>query len=269
VSTESNPRSGWTRQVAAVVLAALAFWGVALVALETSEPPSGASVLGATKKPQPPIIDAGCDVDGVQVDYEAGFSSAEYRVVSATVSGVAESCVGAEISVQMLEGTSVLADATVEPASAPSVELEFTDPASAKRVDGVAVQIVGGYVPLPPECSSMTFDRFTVRTAGDDTHAGSKDRDLTYGQAGNDTLRGDNQSDCLDGQDGNDQLFGDNHDDVLLGGGGNDVLNGGNGSDLLIGGDGDDTLIGGQGNADRCIGGDGNDTIDPSCESTQ
>ena len=269
MSAESTSRTGWTRQLAAVALAALAFWGVALVALETSEPPSGASVLGATKKPQPPIIDAGCDVDGVQVDYEAGFSAAEYRVVSATVSGIAASCVGATVSVSMLEGTSVLTTQTIEPAESPSVELDFTDPASAKRVNGVHVIIAGGYVPLPDECSSMTFDRFMVRTPDDDTHAGSKDRDLTYGQAGNDTLRGDNQNDCLDGQAGNDQLFGDNHDDVLLGGDGNDTLAGGNGSDVLFGGAGDDTLIGGLGNGDRCVGGGGNDTFDTSCEIRQ
>lgn len=238
------------RRLAAALAALLALAIVAVVALETSEPPDGTSVLGATKKPQPPIIDAGCDVDGVTVDYGASFLSGpgepEYRVVRAEVGNVAPTCVGAEVEVELLEGSNPLASATTT-ADETIVELDFTDAPSAKRVDGVSVRIVGGTVPVPPQCASMAFDRFTVLTAGPDSHAGSKDRDLTYGLEGDDTLHGDNQHDCLDGQAGADQLFGDNHDDVLLGGGGDDTLTGGSGDDRLDGGPGNDVCVGGAG----------------------
>lgn len=246
------------RRVAAVLASAAAIAVVAVVAFESSLPPDGTAVLGATKKPQPPIIDAGCDIDGVTVDYGAGFRSSpgepQYRVVRAEVGDVAPTCMGATVSVRLLEGSTTLATATAD-AEETVVGLDFTDPPPARQVNGVAVEIVGGTVPVPAACSSMAFDRFTVRTAGNDSHAGSKDRDLTYGGDGNDTLRGDNQHDCLDGQAGDDQLFGDNHDDVLLGGEGDDVLDGGNGDDHLDGGPG----------IDRCVGGPGRNTFE-SCE---
>jgi Ca2+-binding RTX toxin-like protein len=255
------PRSTRRRRVAAALAAVAAIGAVAFGAFQSTVPPDGTSVLGATKKPQPPIIDAGCDVDGVTVDYGAAFRTSpgdpQYRVVRAEVGNVAPTCAGATVSVRLLEGTTTLATATGT-AGTPIVGLDFTDAPPARQVNGVAVEIVGGDVPVPERCASMTFDRFTVLTAGNDPHAGSKDRDLTYGLEGNDTLRGDNQHDCLDGQAGNDQLLGENHDDVLVGGEGDDVLTGGGG---------DDTLDGGPG-FDRCIGGPGkNTTVD--CEAFQ
>jgi hypothetical protein len=261
VTTPPSSRSRWRRQLAAVIATTLAVWGVALV-LETSEPPSGgARVLGVQQKAQPPLIEAGCDVDGVRVDYGAGFRTSpgtpEYKIITADVSEVAPTCAGATVSVRMLGGSSTLATATAI-ASATTVTLSFPTPPSAKQVNGVAVEITGGAVPVPTECAAMTFDRFVVLTAGNDAHAGSKDRDLTYGGTGNDTLRGDNQQDCLDGQAGNDQLFGDNHDDVLIGGADNDVLTGGSGDDKLHGGPG----------TDRCVGGPGKNTF-TGCEIIQ
>ncbi len=242
-----------------VVAASVA--AVAIGGLQSSAPPDGTAVLGATKKPKPPIIDAGCDVDGVTVAYGASFRSSpdepQYRIVRATVDGVAASCAGATVSVELLDGAETIATATAD-AESPTMDLDFTDAPPARDVDGVAVEIAGGEVPLPEPCESMTFERFTVLTAGPDTHAGSKDRDLIYGGDGDDTLRGDNQADCLDGQDGADQLFGDNHDDVLLGGDGDDVLTGGGGDDRLDGGPG----------TDRCIGGNGKNTL-VDCELTQ
>jgi len=243
-------------------LAVLAAIVVVVVAIEATEPPRGdTEVLGATKKGEGPIIDASCDIDGVHVsygtDYRSSPGSPQYRVVGAEVREVAPTCAGATVSVRLLDGTTTLATATTT-ANATSVSLSFSQAPPAEQVSRVAVEIAGGTVPVPSACSSMGFDRFTSLTAGPDTHAGSKDRDLTYGGAGNDTLRGDNQNDCLDGQGGADQLFGDNHDDVLLGGEGNDVLTGGNG---------DDTIDGGPG-TDRCLGGTGKNTL-TNCEIFQ
>jgi hypothetical protein len=247
------------RRIMAVALAALAF--VAFVERTTEPPASGTDVLGATKE-RAPVVDAPCDVDGVTVDYEAGFRTSpgapEYRIVRATVGDVAPTCVGASVSVQLRHGTTALAT-SIATASTTTVTLDFSAAPSARAVDGVAVQVTGGTVPVPAECQTLGFDRFIGLTAGNDSHPGSKDRDLTYGGAGNDMLRGDNQSDCLVGQGGNDQLFGDNHDDVLVGGDGDDVLTGGGGDDRLYGGAG----------FDRCIGGNGKNTFDASCEVVQ
>ena len=238
------------RRLAAALAAVLALAIVAVVALKMSVPPDGTAVLGATKKPQPPLIDAGCDVDGVTIDYGASFRTSpgapQYRVVRAEVGQVAPTCAGATVSVRLLKDGSTLATATAV-AGTPTVGLDFADAPPAKDVDGVAVELAGGSVPVPSSCQAMTFDRFTVLTAGADSHAGSKDRDLTYGLEGADTLRGDNQHDCLDGGPGADQLFGDNHDDVLLGGDGDDTLSGGPGDDRLEGGPGNDVCIGGSG----------------------
>ena len=264
--TSSASRETRRRRVVGALATSAAIAVVAVGAFQSSVPPDGTSVLGATKKPQPPIIDAGCDVDGVTVGYDASFASsspsvpgdAQYRVVRAEVGDVAASCAGGTVSVRLLEGTTTLATATA-PAGSPVVELDFTNAPPARQVNGVAVEIAGGTVPVPTQCSSMIFDRFTVLGEGNDSHAGSKDRDLTYGRGGNDTLRGDNQNDCLDGQAGDDQLFGDNHADVLLGGDGDDVLTGGGGDDVLDGGRG----------FDRCLGGAGKNTIAASCEATQ
>ena len=247
------------RRVVAVALAAVAF--AAFVEHTTEPPASGTDVLGATKD-RAPVIDAPCDIDGVTVDYQAGFRTSpgapEYRIVRATVGGVAPTCVGATVSVQLRDGTTPLAT-SVATAGTPTVTLDFSAAPSARAVDGVAVEIDGGTVPIPSECQALGFDRFTGLTSGNDSHPGSKDRDLTYGGSGADQLRGDNQSDCLVGQGGNDQLFGDNHDDVLVGGDGNDVLTGGSGDDRLYGGPG----------VDRCVGGAGKNTFDVSCEVVQ
>ena len=238
------------RRAVAALAALLGLAIVAVVTLEMSVPPDGTAVLGATKKPQPPIIDAGCDVDGVTIDYGASFHSApgepQYRVVRAEVGQVAPTCAGATVSVRLLEGAETIATATAT-ADATTVGLAFSEAPPARDVDGVAVEIAGGTVPVPDACGSMAFDRFTVLTAGADTHPGSKDRDLTYGLQGADTIRGDNQHDCLDGGAGADQLFGDNQDDVLLGGEGDDTLDGGSGDDRLEGGPGNDVCIGGAG----------------------
>jgi hypothetical protein len=246
------------RRAIAMALAAVAF---AAFVHETSEPPAGGTdVLGATKE-RAPVINASCDIDGVTVDYQAGFRTSpgapEYRVVRATVGDVAPTCVGATVSVSLRQGTTTLTTATGT-ASAATVALDFTPAPSAKRVDQVAVEIAGGTVPVPSQCQTMGFDQFTSLTPGNDVHAGSKDRDLTYGGDGADELHGDNQADCLVGQGGNDQLLGENHDDVLLGGDGNDVLTGGSGDDVLDGGPG----------TDRCIPGSGKNTV-VSCEVVQ
>lgn len=220
---------------------------------------------GSSKKG--PIVDAACDVDGVTVAYDASYSAAPgpagYRVVTATVGDVAETCVGAEVSVALLDGTTELATGTAD-ATSIAVAVTFSAPPPARDVTNVSVTIAGGTVPVPAECDSMTFDNFRSLTADPDVVVATKGSDLVYGLAGSDDIRGDNKEDCLVGQAGDDVLWGDNHADVLIGGDGNDTLEGGNHDDLLVGGPGNDVLRGGNGR-DECRGGGGNDTY-VSCE---
>lgn len=68
-----------------------------------------------------------------------------------------------------------------------------------------------------------------VGTAGDDTLAGTDERDFVYGRAGNDVVVGNDARDFLFGQRGNDSLAGDAGADCLWGGAGYDALEGGGG----------------------------------------
>ena len=246
-------RKGTAGTVAAI---AVAFTVAAL----TTGPSTPGSM--ALSKKQGPVIDAPCDVDGVDVSYDSSYRStpatAGYRVVTASVSGVAPTCVNATLTVRMMAGSTLLATGTAT-ASSTVVSVPFNMPASAREVTGVQVELAGGTTPIPAECNGITFARFAALTTGNDNDPGSKDNDLVYGLEGNDTLRGDNQTDCLVGQAGTDNLFGDNHDDVLIGGADNDVLTGGSG---------DDKLYGGPGTNDRCIGGPGKNTFS-GCEVIQ
>jgi hypothetical protein len=253
------------RKAALGLIAAIAL--IVIVALQSRLPDlQDPDVLGS-KIEKGPVVDAPCDIDGVRVRYDASYqatpTTAGYRVVSARVSEVAPTCVGATVTVRLTAGGSPVATGTAS-ATSMTVPVTFPTPPIARDVNGVHVEIAGGTTPVPSECAGMAFDQFRALSPGNDTHAGSKDRDLVYGLEGNDTLRGDNQADCLVGQTGNDQLFGDNHADVLTGGAGNDILDGGNHDDVLHGGDGNDTLRGGNGR-DECRGGGGTNTY-VSCE---
>lgn len=73
---------------------------------------------------------------------------------------------------------------------------------------------------------------------GDDTIAGSSDREIIHGNKGRD---------ILNGGDGDDLLMGGRDNDLLSGGGGNDLLIGGLDDDQLEGGAGNDTLLGNMG----------------------
>jgi len=87
-----------------------------------------------------------------------------------------------------------------------------------------------------------------VGTPGDDTLAGTDERDLIYGRAGNDTMAGNGAADFLFGQKGMDALNGDDGPDRLWGGSEDDLLHGGDGPDWLWAGAGADQLFGEVGN---------------------
>ncbi len=229
-----------------------------------------AQVLGKTVDRKAPLIDASCDIDGVAVGYTASYAAtptpAGYRVGTVTLRDVAATCVGAEVSVQLLEGDVALGSPGVATADEVTVDVTMPEPPPAARVTRVQVVIAGGTTPVPSECETIVFDQFLSLTNGADTHAGGKGNDLIYGLDGDDVLRGGNKDDCLVGQAGDDTLYGEGQVDVLLGGDGNDVLDGGNQDDVLIGGPGNDTLRGGSGR-DVCDGGPGTNTY-VGCEVT-
>jgi Ca2+-binding RTX toxin-like protein len=93
------------------------------------------------------------------------------------------------------------------------------------------------------EINARTYFSVDIGTNGNDSFAGTADRDF------------------YQGLDGDDQIAGAAGNDSLSGGGGNDVLNGGDGNDQLDGGAGADAMAGGGGN-DRLIGGTGNDWME-------
>jgi Ca2+-binding RTX toxin-like protein len=250
---------------------------VAVAAMSRS--PERALELDRAVKPSTPLAGEGsCDVDGVDISYQTTYVStaapAGYRVTGATVTDIADpSCNGAELRVDLLDGTTVRASATEIVGTEPTASVTFTAPALAEEVDNVHVELAGGEVPIPQQCRPMRLDRVRVGTTGDDVIPGSNDRDLVFGLGGDDRIDGGNLGDCLDGGDGADRLDGGTSDDILVGGPGNDTLIGGEGKDELYGGDGDDVLTGAQGNDrldggpghDRCSGGQGTNHF-TSCE---
>ncbi|WP_019498918.1 calcium-binding protein [Pseudanabaena sp. PCC 6802] len=72
--------------------------------------------------------------------------------------------------------------------------------------------------------------------------------DEVRGLEGDDTIAGSSDREIIQGNQGRDILNGGGGDDVLFGGRDNDLLDGGDGNDLLIGGLDDDQLEGGAGN---------------------
>jgi Ca2+-binding RTX toxin-like protein len=137
------------------------------------------------------------------------------------------------------------------PAERTEVGVPISTPAPAKDVTRVHVELAGGEVPVPTQCESMTFDRVIFGTLGDDTIAGTAQRDLIYGLSGNDTIDGGPQADCI------------------VGGAGNNVLRGGAGDDVIIGGPGDDTIYSGPGrNVVDAGGGTNTCTVSPQTNHT-
>jgi hypothetical protein len=230
----------------------------------------GTSAFAAPKAPDPVTGVGVCDVDGVAVSYDTAWATtptpAAYRVATARVGSIAPTCAGALLEVRLLSGATTAASASVAvPAGGGTAAVTFAAPPLARSVDGVAVTLDGGDVPIPSACSSMVFDQVLVGTTGDDRLSAGNRRVVLFGLAGADLLDGGNQADCIDAGAGNDRVTGSNQADVLVGGTGNDRLDGGNQNDRLEGGDGDDQLIGGQG-TDTCVGGPGADTFD-GCEA--
>jgi len=248
-------------------------WVIAIGLLVFAATGPAGQVGSGERQPNPEVLgqsvasnltgEGSCDVDGVAVSYDTAYQAtpapAGYRVTKARVDGIAGTCAAAQLEVTLLDGTVELASATtLVGASSSTANVTFTTPPSAEDVDGVAVELAGGAVPVPQPCRSMRLDLVRVGTTGPDTIAGTNQRDLVFGLNADDRLDGGNQNDCLDGGPGNDTLDGGTNDDVVLGGDGNDSLHGSEGKDDVRGGAGDDVLTGGPGN-DRLDGGDGTD----------
>lgn len=248
---------GWATAIALLVLVAAAPTvrdaGDDQPRFELLAQPGGSTLAG----------EGSCDVDGVDVSYDTAYQATPapsgYRVTSATVEGIAQTCATAQLRVTLLDGTTEVATATaLVPSSSSTAAVTFTAPPPAEDVDGVAVELAGGDVPIPQPCRSMRLDLVRVGTTGPDTIGGTNQRDLVFGLDADDRIDGGNQNDCLEGGPGNDTLDGGTNDDTVLGADGDDTLHGSEGKDDLRGGPGNDVLTGGPGN-DRLDGGDGTD----------
>lgn len=218
---------------------------------------------GNTPPPQDPG-EGSCDVDGVDVVWNAGFFSNEGRatVSHATVRGIAPTCENAILKVVLLDGEEELGDSQMVSTGSSSMTVGFDPRVDAEAVDNVYVELAGGTTPIPQQCRSLKLDRITIGTNSDDVIDGFQLANLVYGLDGADTITGNQQDDCLDGQGGADTVRGGPGKDVLLGGDGvdrlygdqgNDLLYGGPGNDALEGGAGNDTLDGGPGDHDVCV----------------
>lgn len=95
---------------------------------------------------------------------------------------------------------------------------------------------------------------------GDDTVAGSNQRDVLFASFGDDKVRANGGNDVVYGEEGKDQLWGAAGKDKLNGGKGADKMWGGDDNDVLKGGGGKDRLNGDGGN-DKLFGGKGGDTF--------
>lgn len=215
---------------------------------------SGAAPGGNPGKPPVPVAgDGACDNDGVTTGWIGGFSEVlspgGYGIHAVAVSGISSTCETAEVTVAVSDaaGTVLATGGPVVPGDSTSVTVPLATPARAEEITVVHVELEGGSIPIPDDCTAMAFDRVFTGETGPDTMTGSNHRDLVFALPGDDTAGGGNQSDCVDGGAGNDTLTGGNQDDVLLGGEGDDHLDGGTGRD-------------------RCIGGPGADTFATSCE---
>lgn len=237
-------RRGFAIALALVLLVAFQWFVVAK--------PGGAPPAEST----PPPFDTGegsCDVDGVEVFWDAGFfgGTGSATVRSVTIAGVAPSCAGADLTVTLQEDstdvgeyvalqTQVVQDIDVANGR---VRVAFAPFVDARRVTNVYVELAGGTMPIPAECVGMQFKNYTIGSNEADTIQGFQLANLIYGLDGDDTIQGGQQDDCLAGQGGPDTIRGGPGKDVLVGGEGDDILYGEQGSDRLYGGPGTDKCV--------------------------
>ena len=252
-------------------LAALAVIVAAMAAAYTS---------GAVPSSPSSVGDASCDDDGVQVSYANSYGTTPppngYRVVTVVVSGISPSCQGiggqaaAELTVDLKATSAVVGSAGPTPVNNTTMTLSVDTPPRSAGVDEVYVELDGGSIPVPAECTGMTFDLAIDGTNGRDKLTGDRRRNIIHGLLGDDDITGDDANDCLSSGGGLDRSNGGKGDDVILGADGNDDLKGDAGQDKMYGGNGDDrvdgttgndTLFGGPGN-DVVMGGVGNDALD-------
>lgn len=123
------------KKMTAIVLGLLAFSMVAA---------SAASLGGITTSNLGAETDivAGCDDDGIAVDFTLAFSGGEYRTSSVDITGIAAACNGQDISVTLLDGSG----ASIGSASAATVagtSHSASISALAADVEGIAVVIDG------------------------------------------------------------------------------------------------------------------------------
>jgi Ca2+-binding RTX toxin-like protein len=114
--------------------------------------------------------------------------------------------------------------------------------------------------PCDAQVVCQGFDATIVGTVGNDTLAGTPDRDVIFAGPGDDTVAGAAGSDVICGGDGADVVDGGQGDDRITGDGGVDNLRGGVENDIVFGGDGADNVRGDAG-IDSLIGGPGDDKL--------
>jgi Ca2+-binding RTX toxin-like protein len=98
-------------------------------------------------------------------------------------------------------------------------------------------------------------------TRGDDTIAGTANRDFVLAFAGNDQVSSGDARDIVYAGRGNDTVDGGAQFDRILGGPGDDSLSAGDDGAVIWGGDGNDTINAGNTGRNRLHGGPGDDSV--------
>lgn len=123
------------------VLAALAIVG-AIVGLTYGAAASLGGIRGTEIGASDAVV-VSCDTNGVRIDYSLDFTS-EFVVIGATVSEIADECVGRQLRLFLTHGSDPLASgAAVVAAGGPAnntAEVTF-GPVAAEDVDGVHIAI--------------------------------------------------------------------------------------------------------------------------------
>lgn len=147
--------------------------------------------------------------------------------------------------------------------AADNVIVVSRDAASVIKVNGGAVQVVGGTPTVASTARVQIFGLGGNDALSLDEANGALPKASMFGGTGNDTLISGSAADLLFGQSGNDSLFGKGGVDLLFGGAGNDNLTGGDANDSVFGELGNDRMIWNPGDdTDLNEGGAGSDAVE-------
>ena len=232
-------------------LAGLALAGGLAAAIVAAGPPPPTELEPVAAKQ--PVGEGACDATGVTVSYRVAYDATTpgYRTTHVTVGDIDSHCDDAVLHLVLQgDGPDPLGELSYDlgPDDTPTATVEMS--VIAADLVGVHVDLVGGELPIPPECNGLTLDQVVWLTLGGDDHPAVNHGTALFGLSGNDVLRGGNNGDCVDA------------------GSGDDAVTGGNGNDVLIGGPGADRLDGGNGTADVCIT-DASDPAPVNCEQAK